>query len=205
MSENQSPQRPPEEIKLLRIGYSEMERIVEETIVPEFTKVGEILMGHGYDAEIIVFDSKTELDDRLYVCAAGLNATKNDRRSAAVFNADPFQYLFNVQWKIPDSEILEDTIDYHKLTPKWFHNKLQHFFQSAFPEIDFGELTTSESWDIHQPPFLIKHRNAFGDFVQIAEATTLNQALRLSSIKVEKNNYKDADIIVTDKHGKEVI
>jgi hypothetical protein len=124
----------------LYIGYVEMERIVEEVIVSEFTRIGELLMKYNYDVEVVVFDTESELDAKLYVCGAGLSVKKGSMKNAIVYTGDPHSFRFVLQTQNFASRVSEESVDYHKLTPNWFHSRVKRFMSSSFREVDFSDI-----------------------------------------------------------------
>jgi hypothetical protein len=189
----------------LYIGYVEMERIVEEVIVSEFTRIGELLMKYNYDVEVVVFDTESELDAKLYVCGAGLSVKKGSMKNAIVYTGDPHSFRFVLQTQNFASRVSEESVDYHKLTPNWFHSRVKRFMSSSFREVDFSDIEDffTNDWEMLEGPFSIKIKNNYGYYNEVANAATLEKALQMSSYAAGML-YAEEDMIVTDKNGREV-
>jgi hypothetical protein len=189
----------------LYIGYVEMERIVEEVIVSEFTRIGELLMKYNYDVEVVVFDTESELDAKLYVCGAGLSVKKGSMKNAIVYTGDPHSFRFVLQTQNFASRVSEESVDYHKLTPNWFHSRVKRFMSSSFREVDFSDIEDffTNDWEMLEGPFSIKIKNNYGYYNEVANAATLEKALQMSSYAAGMH-YAEEDMIVTDKNGREV-
>ncbi|MFT5905169.1 MAG: hypothetical protein ACI9E1_000762 [Cryomorphaceae bacterium] len=208
MSQHETPTQPLSEARkrqALHIGYVEMERIVEEVIVAEFTRIGELLMKHDYTVEVVVFDTESELDGKLYVCGAGLRANRGSMKNAIVFTGDPHSFNFVLQMQNFASKTSEETVEYHRLTPNWFHSKVKSFLSSSFREVDFSHIENSfsDDWQVMEGPFSIKIKNNYGYYNEVASAETIERAFQLSSYAAEEH-YAEEDLIVTDKNGREV-
>jgi len=189
----------------LHIGYVEMERIVEEVIISEFTRIGELLMEHGYEVEVIVFDTESELTDKLYVCGAGLRLSRGYMKNAIVYTGDPHSFQFILQTQNFASRTTEESVEYHKLTPKWFHKRVKKFMESSCREIDFSHIedSFSDDWEMYEGPFSVKIKNSYGYYNEIATAKTIEKAFRVGSIAVQ-GNFAEADLQVVDRNGREV-
>jgi len=189
----------------LHIGYVEMERIVEEVIISEFTRIGELLMEHGYDVEVIVFDTESELTEKLFVCGAGLRLSRGYMKNAIVYTGDPHSFQFVLQTQNFASRTTEETVDYHKLTPNWFYKRVITFMESSCREIDFSHIKDqfTNDWEMYEGPFSVKMKNDYGYYNEIATAETIEKAFRVGSIAVQ-GNFAESDLLVVDKNGREV-
>lgn len=189
----------------LHIGYVEMERIVEEIIISEFTRIGEVLLEHGYEAEVVVFDTQSELDDRLYICGAGLRMTKGYMKNAIVYTGDPHCFQFVLQTQNFASRTTEEVVDYHKLTPNWFYKRVKYFMQTSCRNVDFSHIEKHfpNDWEMFEPPFAVKLKNEYGYYNQIASADTIEEALQKGSYAV-KGSFQEEDLLVVDKNGREI-
>ncbi len=189
----------------LHIGYVEMERIVEEVITSEFTRIGELLMENGYEVEVIVFDTESELTDKLFVCGAGLRLSRGFMNNAIVYTGDPHSFQFVLQTENFASRTTEETVDYHKLTPNWFYKRVIKFMESSCREIDFSHIVAqfSDDWEMYEGPFSVKIKNDYGYYNEIATAETIEKAFRVGSIAVQ-GNFSEDELLVVDKNGREV-
>ena len=189
----------------LHIGYVEMERIVDEVIVAEFTRIGKLLMKYDYDVEVVVFDTESELDGNLYVCGAGLRVNKGSMKNAIVYTGDPHSFKFVLQTQNYASRTSEESVDYHKLTPNWFYSRVKKFMKSSFREVDFSKIEESftDNWEMMQGPFSIKAKNEYGYYNEVATAETIERAFQISSYAAEVH-YAEDSLIVVDKNGVEV-
>ncbi len=189
----------------LHIGYVEMERIVEEVIVAEFTRIGKLLMNEDYTVEVVVFDTESELDGKLYVCGAGLSVRKGSMKNAIVYTGDPHSFKFVLQMQNFASRVTEESVEYHKLTPNWFHSRVKNFLKSTFRGVDFSDIEDlfTDDWEMLQGPFSIKIKNDYGYYNEVATAETIERALQICSYAAEMH-YAEEDLIVTDKNGREV-
>jgi hypothetical protein len=189
----------------LHIGYVEMERIVEEVIVSEFTRIGKLLMEYDYAVEVVVFDTESELDGNLYVCGAGLSVKKGSMKNAIVYTGDPESFQFVLQMQNYASRVSEESVEYHRLTPNWFHSRVKKFLNSSFREVDFSDIEDSftDDWEMLEGPFSIKIKNNYGYYNEVARAETIERALQISSYAAEML-YAEEDLIVIDKNGREV-
>jgi hypothetical protein len=208
MSQHEPPTQPLSEARkrqALHIGYVEMERIVEEVIVAEFTRIGELLLEYDYNVEVVVFDTESEVDGKLYVCGAGLRVNRGSMKNAIVYTGDPHRFKFVLQTQNFASKTSEETVEYHRLTPNWFHSKVKGFLSSSFREVDFSHIENSftDDWQVMEGPFSIKIKNDYGYYNEVASAETLEQAFQVSSYAAEEH-YAEEDLIVTDKNGREV-
>lgn len=182
-----------------------MERIVDEVIVAEFTRIGQLLMKHDYDVEVVVFDTESELDGNLYVCGAGLRVNKGSMKNAIVYTGDPHSFKFVLQTQNYASRTSEESVDYHKLTPNWFHSRVKKFMKSSFREVDFSKIEESftDNWEMMKGPFSIKAKNEYGYYNEVATAETIERAFQISSYAAEVH-YSEDSLIVVDKNGVEV-
>lgn len=189
----------------VRIGYVEMERIVEEVIVPEFEKVGSILIDEGYEVEVIVFDSDSPVNDKLFVCGAGLRVSRGNMHNAAVYTGDPYRFEFALQTHNYVGKTVESFVDYHRLTPVWFHKNVMSFLETTFPEVDFGEFkqVAEDQWDVLEGPFVVKLEGEDGEFTQIAESPDIEEAMKMASMFCSAFNTEDK-LVLEDSKGRTV-
>jgi len=113
----------------LRIGYVEMERLIDDVIIPELNRLGQILMKYNHDAEVVLFDTESEIDDKIHICGVGLRFSKDGMDNAIVFTADPHSFQFSLQASNYAGESEDIIVDYHELTPVWFHNQMKKFME----------------------------------------------------------------------------
>ena len=167
----------------VRIGFVEMERIVEEVVVPEFEKIGEILMDSGYEVEVVVFDTESTVSDDLFVCGAGLRVSRGHMHSAIVYTGDPYRFEFTLQTHNYVGQVSEMDVEYHKLTPDWFHRSVMQFLAQTFSEVDFSEFAQVEEdeWRLMEGPFTVKLEGDDSSFETIAEAATIEEAMKMAS------------------------
>ncbi|MGJ8657104.1 MAG: hypothetical protein ACSHX6_11695 [Akkermansiaceae bacterium] len=208
MPQNELPTQPPSEALIrqaINIGNVEMERIVEEVIVSEFTRIGELLMEYGYKVEVVVFDTESELDGKLYVCGAGLSVNRGYMKNAIVYTGDPNTFQFVLQTQNFANRTSEEMVEYHRLTPNWFHSRVKKFLASSFREVDISHIERyfTDDWDLLEGPFSIKIKNDYGYYNEVASAETIERAFQISSYAAEEH-YAEEDLIVTDRHGREV-
>lgn len=208
MSQNEQLTKPLSEGRKrqsLHIGYVEMERIVEEVIIAEFTRIGKLLMDNDYSVEVVVFDTESELDGKLYVCGAGLRVTRGSMKNAIVYTGDPQSFSFVLQTQNYASRVSEESVDYHRLTPNWFHSRVNNFLRSTFRDVDFSDIEDlfTNDWEMLEGPFSIKIMNEHGYYNEISRADTIELALQICSYAAEMY-YAEEDLIVTDKNGREV-
>ncbi len=189
----------------LHIGYVEMERIVEDVIVTEFTRIGEVLMAHGYNTEVIIFDIESVLDGKLYVCGAGLRMSRGFMNNAIVYTGDPLSFKFILQTQNFASRTTEEMVEYHKLTPNWFHKRVKRFMQTTCREIDISHIEEhfTDDWEMLEAPFSVKLRNEYGYYNEIASAPTIEKAFKIGSYMMEEYHVEDG-LLVLDKNGREV-
>jgi hypothetical protein len=189
----------------LLIGYVEMERIVEEVIIAEFTRIGELLIKNHYSVEVVVFDTESELDEKLYICGSGLCVRKGSMKNAIVYTGDPQSFRFVLQTQNFASRVTEESVEYHKLTPNWFHSRVKNFLRSSFREVDFSDIEDlfADDWEMLEGPFSIKVKNDYGYYNEVATADTIEYALQICSYVAERHCAEE-DLIVTDKNGREI-
>jgi hypothetical protein len=208
MPQNEQLTQPQSEARRrqsLHIGYVEMERIVEEVIVAEFTRIGKLLMKNNYTVEVVVFDTESELDGKLYVCGAGLRIQKGSMKNAIVYTGDPQSFKFVLQTQNFASRVTEESVEYHRLTPNWFHSRVKNFLHSSFREVDFSDIEDlfTDDWEMLEGPFSIKIKNDYGYYNEVATADTIERALQICSYVAEVHCAEE-DLIVTDKNGREI-
>lgn len=208
MPQNEPLIRPLCEARMrqsIHIGYVEMERIVEEIIVTELNRLGELLMKYRYDVEVVMFDTESEIDGKVYMCGAGLRIYKGTMKNAIVYTGDPHSFQFTLQTQNYASKTFEDTVDYHKLTPSWFHRSVKQFMKSSFREVDLSDIQKNftDDWEVMEGPFSIKIKNDYGYYNEVATAETIERAFQISSYAAEVH-YSEKDLIVVDKNGREV-
>ncbi|MFC5050506.1 hypothetical protein ACFPK9_07765 [Rubritalea spongiae] len=189
----------------VRIGFVEMERIVEEVVVPEFEKVGCILIDAGYDVEVVVFDTESSVCDDLFVCGAGLRVSRGHLHSAIVYTGDPYRFEFTLQTHNYAGQINEMDVEYHKLTPDWFHRSVMHFLSQTFSEVDFSEFAQVEEdeWRLMEGPFVVKLEGENGDYETIAEAETIEEAMKMASMFCTAFKSEDK-LVLEDCTGRRV-
>lgn len=189
----------------IQVGYVEMERIVDEVITTEFERLGEVLMKHDHAVEIILFDTESEIDGSLHLCGAGLSIGGEEDKSAIVFTGDPHNFQFSLQTQSEKHDGSECSVDYHKLTPNWFHNNVRQFVQESFPDVDLSEIQGMfvDDWHIMEGPFSIKVKIDEGTYEEVADAESIERAFQICSYAAELH-YNEEDLIVTDKNGVEV-
>jgi len=182
-----------------------MERIVEEVIVAEYTRIGELLMSHDYNVEVVVFDTESELDGELHICGAGLSISKGHMKNAIVYTGDPHHFQFTLQTHNYANKTTEELVEYHKLTPNWFHKRVKEFMSSTFREVDFSHIEDlfTDDWEMLEGPFSIKIKNDYGYYNEVASAESIERAFQISSYAAEVH-YNEDDLIVTDRNGREV-
>lgn len=189
----------------VRIGYVEMERITEEIVVPEFEKVGEILIEAGYDVEVVVFDTASSVCEDLFVCGAGLRVSRDNKQSAIVYTGDPYRFEFTLQTHSYAGEIVEREVEYHKLTPHWFHKSVLVFLKSTFSEVDFSKFAqpSDDEWLLMEGPFTVKLEGETGDFDTVAEAETIEEAMKMASMFCTAFKSEDK-LVLEDRLGRRV-
>lgn len=202
---DQKPLSEDRKRQSLHIGYVEMERIVEEVIVAEFTRIGELLMQYNYSVEVVIFDTESEIDNKLYVCGAGLSVNKGSMKNAIVYTGNPESFEFVLQTQNYANRQSEEIVAYHKLTPNWFHSRVKKFMKSSFREVDFSHIEEyfSDDWQMMEGPFSIKIKNDYGYYNEVATAETIERAFQISSYAAEEH-YPEDSLIVVDKNGREV-
>ena len=126
-------------------------------------------------------------------------------KNAIVYTGDPHSFQFVLQTQNFANRTSEETVDYHQLTPNWFHSRVKKFMSSSFREVDFSHIEDyfTDDWAILEGPFSIKIKNDYGYYNEVASAETIERAFQISSYAAEKH-YAEDDLIVTDKHGREV-
>lgn len=189
----------------VRIGFVEMERITEEVVVPEFEQVGAILMEGGYDVEVVVFDTESSVCEDLFVCGAGLRVSNGDNHSAMVYTGDPYRFEFTLQTHNYVGEITELEVEYHKLTPYWFHRSVLAFLNSTFPEMDFSSFAQpdADEWHLMEGPFTVKLEGESGEFETVAEADTIEEAMKMASMFCRGFTSEDK-LVLEDGQGRRV-
>jgi len=189
----------------VRIGFVEMERITEEVVIPEFEKVGPILMDAGYDVEVVVFDTESNVCDDLFVCGAGLRISRGHMHSAIVYTGDPYRFEFTLQTHNYVGAVTEVDVVYHKLTPVWFHRNVLSFLTASYPEVDFSEFaeTGDDQWLVMEGPFNVKLEDESGDYQTVAEAETIEEAMKMASMLC--TTFKSEDkLVLEDRMGRKV-
>lgn len=189
----------------VRIGFVEMERITEEIVIPEFEQVGAILMDSGYDVEVVVFDTESSVCSDLFVCGAGLRVSQGDKHSAMVYTGDPYRFEFTLQTHNYVGEITEQEVDYHRLNPSWFHKSVLAFLNNTFPEVDFSEFAQmdEEEWLLMEGPFTVKLEGEDGEFETVAEAETIEEAMKMASMFCTAFKSEDR-LVLEDGQGRRV-
>ncbi|MFC4992587.1 hypothetical protein [Rubritalea tangerina] len=189
----------------VRIGFVEMERITEEVVIPEFEKVGEILMESGYDVEVVVFDTESNVCDDLFVCGAGLRVSRGHMHSAIVYTGDPYRFEFTLQTHNYVGQVTEIDVEYHKLTPYWFHKSVLKFLNGTFPEVDFSGFaeTDEDQWRVMEGPFTVKLEDEDGEFQTVAEADTIEEAMKMASMFCTAFKSEDK-LVLEDRMGRKV-
>lgn len=189
----------------VRIGFVEMERITEEVVIPEFEKVGEILMDAGYTVEVVVFDTESNVCDDLFVCGAGLRISRGHMDSAIVYTGDPYRFEFALQTHNYVGAITELNVAYHKLTPVWFHRNVLSFLLDSFPEVDFTDFaeTEEDQWLVMEGPFTVKLEDESGDYQTVAESDTIEEAMKMASMFCSESKSEDK-LVLMDKNGQKV-
>lgn len=208
MARNEIPTQPLCEARLrqaMHIGYIEMERIVEEVIVTEFNRIGELLMENDYKVELVLYDTMSDIDDKLYVCGAKLSIKRGYMRNSITYTGNPQYFQFVLQTRNFASRTTQETVEYHRLTPQWFHSRVKHFLKNTFREVDLTHLDDlfTDKWDNMEGPFSIKIKNDYGYYNEIAKAESLERAFHISSYAAEAH-YAEEDLIVMDRNGTEV-
>lgn len=189
----------------LHIGYVEMERIVEDIVLSEFHRIGEHLMENGYKVEIVVFDTECELEGKLYICGAGLKIERGYMKNAIVYTGDPHEFKFFLQTQNYASRTTEQTVDYHKLTPNWFHKRVKAFLEKTTRDVDWSHIDRlfTDDWEVLESPFSVKIRNEYGYFNEITKAKTIEEAFLIGSKIAEKLGSEEG-LLLVDKNGREV-
>jgi len=189
----------------LRIGYVEMERLIDDVIIPELNRLGQILMKYNHDAEVVLFDTESEIDDKIHICGVGLRFSKDGMDNAIVFTADPHSFQFSLQASNYAGESEDIIVDYHELTPVWFHNQMKKFMESCCQMADFSPIYDSfkTNWNAYEAPFSVKMKNKDGTYNDIVTTETIEEAFRIGSTAI-KGAFCEDDLLVVDKHGTEV-
>ncbi|MEO1858011.1 MAG: hypothetical protein ABGY95_11710 [Rubritalea sp.] len=189
----------------VRIGFVEMERITEEVVIPEFEKVGEILMAAGYDVEVVVFDTESNMCDDLFVCGAGLRISRGHMHSAIVYTGDPYRFEFTLQTHNYVGTVTEVDVAYHKLTPVWFHRNVLNFLSVTFSEVDFSNFaeTEEDQWLVMEGPFTVKLEDEGGDYQTVAEAESIEEAMKMASMFCTAFKSEDK-LVLEDIMGRRV-
>lgn len=209
MPQNDTTVAPRDDSRIkqaIQVGYVEMERIVDEIITKEFNRLGKVLMKRNYNVEIILFDTQSEIDGQLHLCGAGLSITRGYMKSAIVYTGDPHNFQFSLQTQNFANKSQESIVEYHKLTPNWFHSNLKRFIAESFRDVDVSDIEKMfvDNWHLMEGPFQIQVKTNTGEYEVVAEADTIDRAFQVSSYAAELH-YHEEDLIVTDKNGKEVV
>ena len=188
----------------LRVGYVEMERIVEEIIVSEFTRIGEVLLEYDYKVEVVVFDTECEFSDKVYICGAGLRITSGYMTNAIVYTGCPHSFQFVLQTTNFANKVTEEYVEYHKLTPIWFHRRVRFFIENNFRKVDLTRIDNffTDAWDELEGPFSVKMMNKHGYYNEIAKVDTVEEAFQLGSYATQ-GQCKAEDLLLVDINGKE--
>ena len=189
----------------VRIGFVEMERIVEEVIVPEFEKVGQILFDAGYAIELVVFDTDSNVSEDLFVCGAGLHVRVDGVDRAIVYTGDPYRFQFTLQTLDSEGKVEEFDVDYHKLNPYWFYNSILDFLGVTFPDVDFSKYVELEEdqWHLMEGPFTVKLRPKDGDEQVIAESETIEEAMKMASRFCASFTTEEM-LVLEDSQGRQI-
>lgn len=189
----------------IRIGCVEMERIVEEVVVPEFDKVGEILMEAGYEVELVIFDSESPINDQIFQCGAGLRISRGRMKNAIVYTGDPYRFEFSLQTHNYVGRTTEREVAYHRMTPGFFHMHVVAFLNQTFPEVDFSSFKQAAQgdWEMLEGPFTVKLELADDVYEVVAEAHDIDEAMRLASECCGRYRSEDR-LILEDSQGRKV-
>lgn len=189
----------------IRVGCVEMERIVEEVVVPEFEKVGEILLDAGYEVEVVIFDSESPVSGQLFQCGAGLRISRGWMKNAIVYTGDPYRFEFSLQTHNYVGRTCEVEVAYHRMTPGFFHNHVFTFLEQTFPEVDFSSFKQVEDseWDLLQGPFTVKLELAHDIYEVVAVADDIDEAMRLASKYCTQYRAEDR-LVLEDSLGRMV-
>lgn len=189
----------------IRVGCVEMERIVEEVVVPEFEKVGEILLEAGYEVEVVIFDSESPLNDQMYQCGAGLRVSRGWMKNAIVYTGDPYRFEFTLQTHNYVGRTTEVEVAYHRMTPGFFHNHVFTFLTKTFPEVDFSSFkkVDDSDWELLQGPFTVKFELYDGIYEVVAKADEVDEAMRLASECCARYRAEDR-LVLEDSLGRKV-
>lgn len=189
----------------VRIGFVEMERIVEEVIVPEFEKVGEILYDAGYALELVVFDTDSNVSEDLFVCGAGLHVRVDGVDRAIVYTGDPYRFEFTLQTLDKDGNVEERNVEYHKLNPYWFYKSILDFLAVTFPDVDVSEYVELEEdqWHLMEGPFMVKLRPEGGEEQVIAQSQTIEEAMQMAS-RFCAGFTNEEMLVLEDSQGRQI-
>ncbi|WP_156817191.1 hypothetical protein [Rubritalea marina] len=189
----------------VRIGFVEMERIVEEVIVPEFEKVGEILYDAGYALELVVFDTDSHVSEDLFVCGAGLHVRVAGVDRAIVYTGDPYRFEFTLQTLDCTGNVEERNVEYHKLNPYWFYKSILDFLDLTFPDVDFSKYVELEEdqWQLMEGPFTVKLKPDDGDEQVIAQSATIEEAMQMAS-RFCAGFTTEEMLILEDSQGRQI-
>ncbi len=187
----------------LRVGCFEMERIIQEIVVPEFEAIGNALMKIGEEVELVLLDTQSPVDEEHLIFSAGLKVGHTG--SAIVFTADPEFYNFSLQIQSPNGKLHEEEFRYHELIPQKIHHRMERFLKTHYPQAQYTppKETCPLVFQNFTPPFRLQIRTPDNKKHILAIAESFEDAIYMASTLCQTVNVEDS-LIVLDASDREL-
>lgn len=187
----------------LRFGCFEMERILQEIVIPEFESIGSALLEAGQEVEMVILDTKSPIDEEQLIFSTGLKIGHTG--SAIVFTADPEFYNFNLQIQSPKGELHEEAFRYHELIPQKIQRRAKLFLQEFYPQAQYippQEICPS-LFQNFIPPFRLQIQTPDTKAKVLAVAENIEDAIYMASTLCQTVNVEDS-LVVLDAANREL-
>lgn len=163
-------------------GCVEMERITDDIIVPVFQKLTGSFRKVLADADIILMDCESPLDEQLYNVGVRLSFTHEEAEIEISIVADPSDSTFLLSTDGITSEPITHEFKFYEITPRMLDKIFAAQIAEHFPEVPFTPITNSndQEFEAYTAPFRVQYDDN-GTVSDVATTKTLLEAANMGS------------------------
>lgn len=164
------------------LGCYEMERITDDIIVPVFQKLFSSVQKVDPDADLILMDCESPLDDQLYNVGVRLSFTHESAALDISIVADPSDFSFTLSIDGVQEEMITAEFKYHEVVPLTLQQFLKAQIDKHFPAIEYAPIQDANdaTFASYSGPFRIQYDDA-GKVSDVATTKTLIEAANMGS------------------------
>lgn len=164
------------------LGCVEMERITDDIIVPVFQKLTGSFRKVFPDADLILMDCESPLDEQLYNVGVRLSFTLESSEVEILIVADPSDFTFQLSTEgITDEPIIHE-LKYYEITPRGLDKIFTDLIEEHFSQVPFTPISNAndQKFEAYTAPFRVQYDDN-GTVSDVATTNTLLEAANMGS------------------------